>query len=402
MQTDIWTCALRELSRRKVRTAATVLGYALAAGIAIVALSLLVAARNKQNRVLLNTGTHFMAWTPVSLNCAPQNPALDPVNEGFLANNVPTVLFYASVTNKVVAERNCVKAASPYLLFRFKDPKDGHLFTVGGFDPRDIQVVGNTCCAKADLVAGKFLEPTSSGQVLLEHGYAQGRKLQVGQTATIAGKEFTIAGIVNPGVRPAKADVYMLFQDAEAAINTRLKKPLRNEANVLLVHAASSVVHDKAIEKTLKLLDGAVTESCACYKPGSIVTSYACYKPAAQVLGMNEGTLKLVALILGLGALVFAGKSQMASVIERRRDIGVLKAIGWTNQHITFQVLTESTIQAVIGSAFGCIGAFFCVSVLPKACLFGISLTLIGGLCSGFVPAFRATRQNPADTLRRL
>ena len=47
---------------------------------------------------------------------------------------------------------------------------------------------------------------------------------------TIANKDYTVAGIVNPGVRPAKADVYMLFRDAEKAINSRLQTPLRDQA----------------------------------------------------------------------------------------------------------------------------------------------------------------------------
>ncbi|MCX6995520.1 MAG: ABC transporter permease [Kiritimatiellaeota bacterium] len=413
---DILTCAVRELARRRLRALATILGYGLAAGVAIVAWSVLVCSRNTQNRILANTGTHFMAWVPAALNCGKQNPALDPMHEGFLANTIPTMLFDTAVAGQAVAQRDCIRAAAPYLLFRFKEPADGHLFTVGGFDPQDIQVVGDTCCAKADLVAGNFLETDSTGLILLEQGYAQGRGLRVGQTMTIASRDYTVAGIVNPGVRPAKADVYMLFRDAEQAISRRLQTPLRDQANVLLVHTVSSVTHDAAIAQTLKLLDAAVIESCGCYNSGSVSTSYACYKPAAQVLGMNEGTLKLAVLILGLGALVFAAKSQMAAVIERRRDIGILKAIGWTNRHVLLQVLTEAALQSVMGSALGCLVALVCVHLIPvgvlggtgampisrAACLVGVLVTLIGGLGAGSLPAFRAARQNPADALRRL
>ena len=107
------------------------------------------------------------------LDCAKHNTALDPIHEGFLANDVPTVLFYTSVADKAVAERDCrFRAASPYLLFASRIQRTAISLPWAGSIRRTSRRLGIPVAPGANLVAGKFLEPDSTGQVLLEHGYA--------------------------------------------------------------------------------------------------------------------------------------------------------------------------------------------------------------------------------------
>jgi len=432
---DFLECARREFFRRKARTMLNIFGYFLAVGIMIVMITLLRFSKYAENNIAGAVGTHFMAYLPACGEIASLTPSeiedlmkgkkpprcegkckectgcnkkpIDLKNEGFFANSISTRLLPVTMVDEVKKFSDVIKDASPFLSFRFKHSSDGHLFIVGGFDPASKEAVGTTCCAKGDLVAGKFIEPSDSGVVMLEQGYAMARKIEIDKDLEIAGENFRVIGIVNPGVRPAKADVYMTFRDAEKVINKRIKSPLFGEMNVLLVEVTESSKQDAAIEKVKEIMESGV------------VTSYACYKPASQIIGINEGSVWLISMILCLGAGVLSMKSQLASVIERRRDIGILKAIGWTNGTIVSQILAESVIQSMAGGIFGCVGAAAIIFFIPVkdiigiqaqidffaagwAVLAGLLAALSAGVLAGILPAYNASRQNPAEILRRI
>lgn len=403
---DLWKCAWRELIRRKGRTLANILGYLLAVAIMVVLVTILIFSKDAASGVLSGTGTHFIAFVPASM---PQNSVklLDEQNEGFIAMGVAAGLIHETFVDKV-KQLPTVRDAAPYLLFRLKDPETQRTFTIGGFDPRNNLVVGTTCCAAGDVLSGRFLWPGDKGVVMLEEAYALSAKLSIDSKITIAGNTFSIIGILNPGIRPGKADVYMHIDDARQVIKKRvIGSPIDDKINVVLVEVASSKVQDDAIMDVKELL------------PDLVVSSYACYKPASKVMGMNEGGVWLLTMIIGICAVLFALKSQLTSVIERRRDIGILKAIGWTDGDVVSQILAESVLQVMIGGILGCLVAVAILLFVPIEMLSGIeagvhiiispwvlvlgfALAFLGGIIAGGFPAFIAARQRPADALRSI
>ena len=405
---DLLECAARELRRRKGRTLLALVGYLLAVATVVVLVTALVFARRAAGRILTSTGTHFIAFAPASPlacpACSIKRP--DDQSEGFVASGVATGLIPMSLVERI-RELSTVRDASPYLRFQFKDPDSGQTFTVGGFDPQSEEAVGTTCCAATDIVGGRFLEPGDKGAVMLEEAYARLRSLHVGDRVRVAGEPFQVVGIVNPGIRPAKADVYMHLDEARRAINRRLaSNPIGEEVNAILVEVSSSTVQDEAIASVKGLL------------AGLLVSSYACYKPAAAVMGINEKAVVLLAVMAGVCALVVAMKTQWASVIERRHDIAILKAIGWTDGSVVRQILTESLLVAVVGGLIGCLVAVALLVLAPLDALSGISLpegfgisgavlgaglllAVVGGVIAGIIPAMVAARQRPAEALRR-
>ncbi len=112
--------------------------------------------------------------------------------------------------------------------------------------------------------------------------------------------------------------------------------------------------------------------------------------------------------------LLVAGNTMAQSVRERTQEIGVLKAIGFTNGRVLALVLAESWIIAVIGGAAGLTAAWVMTlggspvpSVLPvfylppKALVVGAALTVALGLAAGIMPAVSAMRLQVAVALRR-
>lgn len=455
---DFITCAVRELKRAKFRTLLVITGYTFTVALMIVTANLLLFSRHAENQILSGTGNHFVAYMPhrrdmitlteeelaglakgiipqkcleLCTNCTGCNKQpIDLLNEGFIINTATTRLLSFDLVDKV-KRLPTVKDASAYLLFRFRDPDSGRLFSVGGFMPdssaveticfsRDDMTEGNfideqvscdisenRCCPPAELTEGEFLASSARGVAMADHAFAINMGLKPGDSIVIASESVTIAGFVNTGVRPARADVYMFFDDVERLVNRRIQNPLYNEANIILVETMSAAVHEQGIEDVKELV-----------QYDSIIT-YGCYEPAAHALGINERSVWIFMLITFIGSVLFASKTQISAIIERKRQIAVLKALGWKNSSVSMQILSESIIQSFLGCLFGVLSGMLVLHILPVNDILGISVevsmriepvlmlyivgvAIFGGVISGSLPVLLILRQRPADVLRRL
>jgi putative ABC transport system permease protein len=140
----------------------------------------------------------------------------------------------------------------------------------------------------------------------------------------------------------------------------------------------------------------------------------------AQSWANQIGNIALMAAAI-LGAVFFTillvtGNTMSQSVRERTGELGVLKAIGFTNVQVLMLVLAESCLIAILGGAMGLGFACLVVPVVGKALsnflpmfffpmrdlLFGIAICLALGLITGIFPALAAMRLRVADALRRI
>jgi putative ABC transport system permease protein len=151
-------------------------------------------------------------------------------------------------------------------------------------------------------------------------------------------------------------------------------------------------------------------------KPGSIV-GYQCGVAARKVVQVTEDSAWAISTVIFSSAILLALKSQSASIAERTKEFGILKAIGWTDSEILKQVFLESLLQAIFGGIIG-VGFAYLVTFLvpqfglvstqnlvlaisPFLVLLGIGLSIIGGTLAGLIPAWRAAKLQPAEALRR-
>jgi len=406
----MWEYAWRETVRRKGRTLANVVGYLLAVAIMVVLMSVLMFSQGAAGSVLTGVGAHFIAFIPFHYtpsgdlpeSCCCMQP--DPQWENFLANGAPSIPIWAELV-KEIRKLPTVADASPCLSFKVGDPQSGQ-FIIAGINP-DSLAVSKTCVAAKNIVEGQFFQATDTGLVLLEQSFAMSRQLSVGSQIPIADTNFNVVGIVNPPNRPVKTDVYMNFNEAQQVINKQLVYPVHNGMNIVLVESAGAKVHEQAMEDVTAVLGS-----------GSLISTYGCWSPASKVMGINDKGIWLTTIIVGLSVVALALKSQYSSVIERRRDIGILKTIGWTDGNVVSQILAESVLQAAIGGILGCLVAVIVLLLMPAEVLTGIEATagiaiyplvlaagfglaLLGGIVAGIFPALAAARLRPADSLRR-
>jgi putative ABC transport system permease protein len=127
----------------------------------------------------------------------------------------------------------------------------------------------------------------------------------------------------------------------------------------------------------------------------------------------------LVALVMGLGAIIGALNTMYSAVAERAREIAVLRALGFGGGSIVLSFLAESMWIALVGGVIGCLVVLpvngittgtinwqtfshlsFAFRITPDLLGLGMMFALLMGVVGGLPPAIRAARANVAVTLR--
>ena len=119
-------------------------------------------------------------------------------------------------------------------------------------------------------------------------------------------------------------------------------------------------------------------------------------------------------LVAGLGIM----NTMLMSVIERKREIGILKAIGATKARIIYAFMIESSLVGAIGGLGGCILGIFLVRLVPlavttylgttaepiplslEAVTLGFLFALISSTIFGLYPSWKASTLRPVEALR--
>ena len=142
---------------------------------------------------------------------------------------------------------------------------------------------------------------------------------------------------------------------------------------------------------------------------GAFIQSFA--KQIGNIALIAEGIMGAVFLTI----LLVAGNTMAQSVRERTGELGVLKAIGFTNGQVLCQVMAESCLLAVLGGVLGLGLSWLFIlrgdptnGLLPffyfpvNDLLTGLGISLALGLATGIFPALQAMRLRVADALRRM
>ena len=139
---------------------------------------------------------------------------------------------------------------------------------------------------------------------------------------------------------------------------------------------------------------------------------------AGPTAGALMGLAAFVAIVMGIGAVFGAMNTMYAIVSQRTREIGTLRALGFSRFSILFSFVVESVLLAILGGLLGCLVALpmngftaatgtnsfselaFAFRVTPQLLIIGLIFAVVMGVVGGLLPALRASRLPITRALR--
>jgi ABC-type antimicrobial peptide transport system permease subunit len=299
-------------------------------------------------------------------------------------------------------------------------------YTIGGVDQTHPAMGVVTT---SQVTKGRYLAPAGGREALVATTYAAKHSLQVGSKLDLNGTSFTVVGLVSPPLGGQSADVYLPLEQLQRLANEA------GLANVVLVRASSGkdvAAVKSAIESAIPTAQVASSKDVADTISGSLVD--------ASNLSHDLGLA--LSIIAAAAAFLLAALLALSAIGKRVRELGTLKALGWTQRMVVRQIAGESLAQGLLGGIFGIVvGVAACVLIgavgpsltassttgggnllglgaetartatssvsldapVGLAILaIGFGLALLGGLVAGTAGALRAARLRPADALRQV
>jgi ABC-type antimicrobial peptide transport system permease subunit len=280
----------------------------------------------------------------------------------------------------------------------------------------------------AQIQNGQYFDSTRRREAIVSQSHARRERLSLGDRITVGGKRFKIIGVSRPPLGGQAADIYIPLGQLQKLSDRE------GRVNVLQVRAAGGDEVESLAKQIRSEFTGAqvtTAKDLADRVSGSLVD--------AKNLSNSLGTaLAIVALA---AAFLIAGLLTLSSVNKRIRELGTLKAIGWSQRlvvrQVTGEALAQGALGGLLGAAIGVGGAALVSAFAPELqatvaeaaqvgpipfgqgqvasgstevaldapvdaglIALAVALALVGGAVAGAIGGMRAARLRPAEALR--
>jgi putative ABC transport system permease protein len=251
---------------------------------------------------------------------------------------------------------------------------------------------------------GHYLNAATAQEPVAVLGAAAAQRLGIdrvypGERIWVGGQWFYVAGTLKPAVLASAVDSSVLVGYPAA------EKYLGFDSH-------PSTVYLRAQNDRVNAIDNRLASTANPESPNQVNVS----QPSSALVAQADAKSALNGLFLGLGAVallvgaVGVANIMIISVLERRSEIGLRRALGATRSHIRTQFLSEAVVLGLLGGAVGVgLGAASTAvyahskhwaTVIPaEAWVGGIAASLIIGAVAGLIPALRAARLSPTQAL---
>ena len=313
------------------------------------------------------------------------------------------------------------------------------------------------------LKEGRF--PQKEGEVVVEKHYAKFQHKKLGDAVEINGRSFSVVGLleIKEGSQIASSNIYLPLQDAQSLLGTESGgvHPVRNSSRYdskpsgALNPAGIILKSNPAIEqpaiisngvnivylrlKSPSLLSQVKTNVARQLNGVSVASSDSSLELMGGVSKISDQFSFIVSIIALGGAIFLIVKAMLSNLVERSREIGILKAVGWTERDVQKQLMGEVFLQSLLGGVLGVMmGYFFSyllgflsipvstpwelnllpafakdaaaaaqtvrlpVSISAGLAAISLALSLAAGGMASYVMGKRTARMKPAEILRQL
>jgi putative ABC transport system permease protein len=276
-----------------------------------------------------------------------------------------------------------VQAVAPALL-QFNST--GGVETIYGIDKDSYRAVSG------GFVFLKGHDMEGPDDMLVDDWEARAKKLKVGDTYNLLNHDWTITAIVEHGKGSRIFVPILTLQELVGA---------RDKASIFLLKCTRPEHTDDVTDEIRAILPGYTIRPLA--QLASLLTS-------TNVPGLEPFIHSMIALAVSIGLLVIF-LTMYTTVIERTRDIGVLKSIGANRAFIIRSLLTESAVLCLLGIGAGIglsylIRAAFLASFPTLSILITMpwilragAIALAGAIIGATYPAWMASRKDAVEAL---
>jgi len=412
-----WHYLVNELYYQRRRTVASIIGLSIGIALLIILNSLSLAYRQAAHAPLREIGADVTVQ-----------------RSGDVPENLAGVVFPCSAVTirdeevKKIESYPGVRGTGKALLLWVFDPN--RAWIVLGIEEKNS--IG-PAVLRSSVTEGRFLEDGKT-EALVEAAYARQFNIKTGDSISLANRQFPVVGLIDAS-RAAKiaiANVYVPLTVAQdlAASSSQVQSVspfARQDVNLLFIKADQERITEMA--SSIKTLMG---------KGAAVATPDSFLKLLGSLFALSDKFTFAASLVAIIVAVLIAFKTMAGNIAERAREIGVLKAVGWTNRNVVMQLLAESVIQCFIAGIVGLVIAiiasyglsFMKVSIpipwemsptphflpgggdqifkilrLPvyvpwKLALFGIALSIIIGGMTGALLGRHVSHIKPSEVLR--
>ncbi len=366
---------IKNLLRRKIRTLLTVLGIAIGVA-AIVALGALTNS--------LQAGYGSMLQGSKADLVLSQPNAMD--------------ISYSTVDEEIGKELEEAPEVSEVsaMLQGFTAAEDQPFFFIFGYPDHSFIMPRFKIKTGARLDSHEAV--TAHGKpVLLGSAAAEILDKSVGDTLRLTGSIYRIIGIYETGDAFEDSGAVMSLKDAQELLGRQ------RQVSLYYIRLKEPAMRERFLARVERQW------------PDFSVSGIKEFSEEQSMTDMMSGFVwaigGLAIVIGGVGMM----NSQLMAIMERTREIGVLRAVGWSSKRVLWMILMESILVCLLGGLFGISIAYLLISDLSRnSVVMGVntrnvtqdllvqamSVVLILGLVGGLYPAWRASQLQPVEALR--
>jgi ABC-type lipoprotein release transport system permease subunit len=264
------------------------------------------------------------------------------------------------------------------------------MLIVYGYHPREFAI------RRYRIIEG---EPLTTGrrQIIVGRMAAEQMKLGVGDTLRMLNSNFRVVGIYETGTAFEDAGVVIGLREAQALTG----KPRQVQFYMISLRDPGQA---KAVRDELAAIFPEIDFSLTS-ELGEAMSDF-------RVMQYMADQISFLALFIGAVGLL---NTMLMSVLERTREIGVLRSLGWRRQQVLGMILRESLVLGAVGGVCGIplglgLGGLIELAGIwggaigpiytPQSFVQAVVVGLIAGVVGGLYPAWRATRMRPVEALR--
>ena len=266
-------------------------------------------------------------------------------------------------------------------------------FEVYGIDPVAEKLIGTSA---TEVKEGRALQASDRYKMIVGSAYAKMEDIKVGSKVKFYERQFEVVGIMETG---------NYIMDQMRAIPIDVAREVA-EIDPDIIHMVRVKVEKPGTEKEVALRINLIIPDVEATTSSEQTEQISEFLDTIET--MTWAISAIAAIVGGIGIM----NTMLMSVIERTKEIGVFKAVGWSNNDVLKMILLEGFLLGLFGGILG-IGGGKLTTIAFASFLRGfqanITLVLVGeamlfavalGVFGGIYPAYKAASIDPIDALR--